>query len=434
MPSADRSDAGRVLFVSKDSEKEYQSIQAAVDDAEEGDTVEVRPGIYHEEVHLSKTIALKAPDGAVLDGEGLGRRTKGTVHGLHIGENTRGILIEPGADIEPEIEGFVVRGYELGVKADKTNGSWVLRNVKLERNGEDGITAIESKGCWEVHDSVIGLNLEEGIDGERSTGSWIVDNTLIERNGDDGIDADGKETSADWIIKDSTIRNNGDHGLELKNCTGSWTIVRSEVVNNKSGVGAHTTSGDWSIEQSNLSGNHFVGVRCPNASGDWSITNVLIENTSTAVWAPATTGDWVIEDSFLGDTYFVPNDNLGEGTAVFAPYTRGNWEINNSSIGNVALHGIDASEADPEGDATGNWWSPRDSSVIENAGSVDCSDPRQEPLDGRDELLHVGVSVETSFCTRRSSSAKRTIDEVSTGEIVDLLAERVDKLHPSGGS
>lgn len=429
-----REDTSSVLAVSTDTDGKYENINEAVEDAEPGDTVEVGPGRYHEEVELSKSISLEAPDGAILDGEGLGERTKGTVHGLHVGEGTRGINIAAGSNAEPEVEGFTVRGYEIAVDADRTEGSWVLRNVILERNGEDGITAIGASGDWAVYDSVLRMNLEEGIDGEGTTGDWAVRNSIIERNGDDGIDADGEETSADWLIEDSTIRNNGDHGLELKHCIGSWTIRRTEVVDNKSGVGAHHTRGDWSIERSNLSGNHFVGVRCPNATGDWSIRATLIQNTSTAVWAPATTGDWIVEDCFLGDTYFVPNDNLGEGTVVFAPYARGEWEITGCSVANARRFGIDASKADPGGDATGNWWGPADGPDMECAGSVDVSDPLPEKPDGERALLDAGASIETERDATRVAASDRTIDECSTSELLDLLADRVDSLHPSGGS
>lgn len=429
-----RDDTGAVLTVGAGTDEEYDTIQAAADDAAAGDSVEVRPGIYHEQVELSNSVSLTAPEGAILDGQGLGERTKGTVHGLHIGEGTRGIVIGSGADVEPDVEGFYIRGYEIAVDADRTAGSWVLRNVTLERNGEDGISAIGAEGSWEVHGSILRMNLEEGIDGEGTTGPWTVSDTIIERNGDDGIDADGDDTSADWTIVGSTIRNNGDHGLELKHCVGSWTIRETAVVNNKSGVGAHHTRGDWNIERSNLSGNHFVGVRCPHADGDWSIRRTMIRDTSTAVWAPATTGDWVIEDSFLGDTYYVPNDNLGEGTVVFAPYTSGEWEITGCCVTDAKRFGIDASEADPEGDATGNWWGPGDAPVMECAGSVDVRDPLPERPDGERALVAVGASFETERANTRRSPFVRTLDECSTSELVDLLADRVEKLHPSGGS
>lgn len=384
------------LTVDASSGTGYDSIQRAVDDADGGDTVEVRPGRYPEQVHVDASVTLEAAGEVVLDGEGLGEPTDGSVLGVDVGDDTRGMTIEPGVDVAPEIVGFTIRGYEVGLEADGTTGGWTARDLTLELNGDDGISALEAEGDWTVEDSVVRLNVEEGIDAERTTGSWTMTNTIVERNGDDGIDADSARTTSDWQIRRSAVRYNGDHGLELKESAGDWVVTRSRITGNASGIGAQRTAGDWSVRRSDLGGNRFVGVNCIGASGDWLVERTHVTGVSTGIWSPGATGDWKITDSVVGDTYRVPNDNLGEGTAVFVPETRGEWEITGCLVRNVEGYAIDASGADHEGDATGNRWGGRSEEAdLVSVGNVNCDDPRATGPGVEAELSEIGPSVES---------------------------------------
>jgi hypothetical protein len=69
------------LTVDKDGSADYRSIQAAVEAADSGDTVEVRPGTYYEEVTVNESITLVAPDRAILDGSRFVNGTGVTVAG-----------------------------------------------------------------------------------------------------------------------------------------------------------------------------------------------------------------------------------------------------------------------------------------------------------------------------------------------------------------
>lgn len=419
--------SAEVLTVGKTSETEYSSIQSAINDAEEDSTVEVLSGTYSEQIELRKSVTLRASGEVVLDGEGLGREANGAVFGVDVGSGTRGITIERESGIEPEIVGFTIRGYEVAIEADRTTGAWTVRDVTLELNGDDGISAVESKGEWRVEDAVIRLNLEEGIDAGRTTGAWSVTNTIIERNGDDGIEADSSRTVSDWTVRDSEIRHNGHHGLELKESVGDWTIERTRVTNNESGVGAQRTSGDWVVRDSKLGNNRFVGVSCIRASGDWKIEGSHITNVSSAVWAPASSGEWEITDSVIGGTYFVPNDNVGEGTAIVAPETEGKWRIENCRLKDIENYAIDATGADFEGDATGNEWGGRtESSKMVSLGNVNCDSPQSSAADASIDPSEIGSSLESNPFEDSTVEFDTFDTDIEIFEVAHLLADHVD--------
>ena len=92
---------GQVLHVPSD----FSTIQAAVDAAAEGDTVQVRAGIYNENVVVSTSaVRLHATSGVVLDGTGLSG----------IGILVRGTSVaSPVNDVE--VSGFEVRNFERGI-------------------------------------------------------------------------------------------------------------------------------------------------------------------------------------------------------------------------------------------------------------------------------------------------------------------------------
>ena len=96
-----KSFGGEVLHVPGD----YPTIQAALDAAAEGDTVQVKAGIYNENVVVSASnIKLHATSGVVLDGtslNGIGIQVRGTS------------ATSPVSGVE--VSGFEVRNFERGI-------------------------------------------------------------------------------------------------------------------------------------------------------------------------------------------------------------------------------------------------------------------------------------------------------------------------------
>jgi pectin methylesterase-like acyl-CoA thioesterase len=82
----------------------YASIQAAVDAAVDGDTIQVAEGIYYETVELTKSLTLEGgwnPDFSARDWES---------HPTTIDAERNGPTIWVMAAVSPTVEGFVITG------------------------------------------------------------------------------------------------------------------------------------------------------------------------------------------------------------------------------------------------------------------------------------------------------------------------------------
>ncbi|WP_135855385.1 NosD domain-containing protein [Halorussus salinus] len=144
----------RVHVVAEDGSAPYATIQDAVEVAESGDTVEVRPGTYRESVRIRTDINLTAPRGAVLNGSTLGGGSDG------ISLSNRG-----GASVS----GFVVREFDAGVRASGVDRAVSITNSHLVNNSY-GVRVRYANAPWEIHDSLLANNSATGVYAYRSDG------------------------------------------------------------------------------------------------------------------------------------------------------------------------------------------------------------------------------------------------------------------------
>jgi hypothetical protein len=168
--------AADTLVVDNDGTAEYSSIQAAIDDASAGDTVEIRSGTYAETVVVDKNITVTAPDGATLDGTNVDDSDIGVKIGSFENEN-----------VESTIRGITITRYGEGIDAEDSDGDWVVTDVIIRISQENGIDVDDSSGDWTIRDSEIistgtGFN---GISAEDSNGEWVIEDTVIRRTGGD---------------------------------------------------------------------------------------------------------------------------------------------------------------------------------------------------------------------------------------------------------
>jgi Right handed beta helix region len=166
---------------------EHSTIQAAIDAAEDGDTVLVSPGVYHESVRIGgKSVRLVSEfdrsgdkqavrrtifDGATTDATG------------RVGVVDQVILVEPNAGPETEIVGFTIR------------------------NGDDGISC---HAHARIAHNFFTAN-DDAIDYEG--GGGVCEFNKFEKNRDDAVDYDG---DCDATVVHNEIANNEDDGVEIR--------------------------------------------------------------------------------------------------------------------------------------------------------------------------------------------------------------------------
>lgn len=153
-----------------------QSIQEALERAEEGDRVEVEPGDYHESIIVDKhriTLVGLNDEGhrAVL--LGLNDEAQGPV--FPGGEKLEKAVEVRGDDIT--VEGFVILDYaNSGISAHKAK-NLVLRDLIIHNTGKEGIRAVECQDLL-VERCVIGACTEAGIAVKQSINVKVRNNEV----------------------------------------------------------------------------------------------------------------------------------------------------------------------------------------------------------------------------------------------------------------
>jgi len=195
------------LVVDADGLGEYGSIQAALDAADDGDTVEVRPGTYRESVSIDHNLTLTAPVGATIT------------------DREFGIRIPAHSHAEPAIDGFTLSNQTVAVDASHTAGDWTIRDLDI-RNGNIGLLAYQSRGDWTVRNASISDTAGIGMVAERTAGDWRVLGSSI-RNV--------------TVAPNATFPVEG-VGVYAADATGAWAINRSALTDTD--VAALNATGD----------------------------------------------------------------------------------------------------------------------------------------------------------------------------------------------
>jgi parallel beta-helix repeat protein len=182
-----------------------ESIQAAVDAAEPGDTVKVLSGDYTETHSGSAAVRITKP---------LKLSASGQVRILPNGAQTDGIVVEPANPGDPDIDGVEIKGFT--VKGFSNNGIWLahVNHFNIENNTSED-------------------NLENGIWPTLSANGQVKKNVSF-----------GSRDSALWVEASENVRvvNNDLHhsptGLEVT-ISKNLTIENNDVHHNTVGIGLY---------------------------------------------------------------------------------------------------------------------------------------------------------------------------------------------------
>ncbi|UCD96180.1 MAG: right-handed parallel beta-helix repeat-containing protein [Candidatus Bathyarchaeota archaeon] len=213
---------------------DFRSIQEAVDRAQEGDRVEVDPGIYLEHILVNKSVSISGTDGdnVVVDGGGVGAAFSVVGSDIHIAK-------------------FTIRNSNTGIYVKGSN----LCSVS-ETRVEDcnyGIRVSESNNC-----TILENHVEESFEGyginANASHSILIENNSVSKNHFDGI---GLLGSSDCTVKGNTVSDNVLYGIWIDTSSMN-TIFHNNVFRNGIQVVSTTSTNNWS---SNSEGNYWADYR-----------------------------------------------------------------------------------------------------------------------------------------------------------------------------
>lgn len=195
-----------------------ESIQAAINNANPGDTVEIRSGTYEQRIVVNKSLTLSGSDDTILDGNNLG-----------------------------DVNGITVTGSDV-----------TIENIEVRRFGDSGV-------------DVSG--------GDALTRTLVVRNTTSRLNDDHGLFVQATEDTSEVTITGSQFTDNSDSGVLGSGDFDRVTINSTEAAGNTdNGISFTTTTATIRDVQSSDNGqsdfnDNYEGVNVDGAE-DVSLVNV----------------------------------------------------------------------------------------------------------------------------------------------------------------
>jgi len=195
--------SGNTIYVDDSGGANYTSIQAAINAANNGDTIYVYSGTYNENVEITKDLILTGQnkDTTIIDG----------------GKNSYVVYAYGtlGNEIEIHISGFTVRnaggtGNDCIALSYINNGN-INNNKILNSDKSDGIQLDHCSGIT-INDNQITGNTAAGISLTRSENSIIYNNVI--QNNQKGIYI--YDSSSSNNIYSNTITGNSQYGVHIQ--------------------------------------------------------------------------------------------------------------------------------------------------------------------------------------------------------------------------
>jgi parallel beta-helix repeat protein len=264
--------SGAIEITVGPTDSDFSSIQDAVNAARAGDLIEVRGGIYHENVVVDKKLDLKGLGEPVVDAMGKG--------------STFVLLADDAA-----LNGFIITGsrnlpgqMEAGIKAFSGNNN--ISNNAVTGN-VNGIMLENSNDSIIINNKVYG-NRENGIYLDRSQRNVLVENNVSNNGHDNGGTGIYLYMRCNYnSIRDNEVHNNDLDGIMISSSDNN-TIQHNNVSANGDG-GIHLNCGSLNntVTMNNATKNKF-GIYLTVAMSSWIYLNNFFNNTENVrTWSSA---------------------------------------------------------------------------------------------------------------------------------------------------
>ncbi len=261
----------------------HASVQAAIDAADDGDTIRVAQGTYHEAVVLSKSVTLQggwATDFAARDWD---------LYVTTVDAQRAGPVIWVNAAVSPTIEGFVLTGGD-----DTAHLGWG-GGIKIYRSG-----GIAVEGFTTIRYNVITDNIACRASSCQGHGGGIHvyrSNALIEHN----------------TIISNAARTGGDGGGQgggVRVWTANAILIDNTIVSN---TAVYSTTGLWTGEGGGVGTEYAQSAVLENNEIRGNVAAVRGVGYGGGVWANA----YLYGNRILSNTASVHGDGYGGGVYAY---------------------------------------------------------------------------------------------------------------------
>ena len=306
---------GNTLFVGGTGEGNYSTIQDAIDNASDGDTIFVYNGTYYENPVIGKSIDL-------------------------IGESKENTIINSSSKFSNvvtinkdwvNISEFTIENCEgIEVAGMKVGADYCLIKEIIFRNNEPYGLSLNPSDYTTIIDSKF-LENRIGIYTKFSDYNTISNN-IVSDNEQYGIVC---AFSSNNNIIDNKASSNGIIGLITNNCNYFYISNNTAISNEQNGMYI-LDSNNIKVFKNNILNNNYYGILCENSNNNIIFHNNFVENNqnakddSTNTWYNSTLqegnywDDYTGEDSAgdgIGDTpYNIPGNGNQDNYPLMTPY------------------------------------------------------------------------------------------------------------------
>ncbi len=289
---------------------DYASIQEAVDNASEGDTLFVKSGTYSENLTINKPLSLVGEDKetTIVVGEGTTAllvqhdnvnvtgftfkrpSTMRWYYGIHLLNvkhcNVFGNIVEStfygiwlvDASYNNIYENNCTRDYN-GIHLRDSNYNNISKNHVTSNTGSgistDGSNSNIIIGNYVASNGWCGINLDGG---SPNCDNLIMEN-VVTHNGDIGIGISSRDSTSNRIVSNDITANgvpdDGDAAIRLG--WGSNLVERNRIIGNQAGIyieGSKNSTIRWNLIENNPEG----GIRIHSFPSSEALDNVIYEN------------------------------------------------------------------------------------------------------------------------------------------------------------
>jgi parallel beta-helix repeat protein len=286
-----KGEEGKIFIVQTDGDSNYTRIQDAIDVANPGDTIYVRPGVYYENLVVNKTISLVGED-----------KNTTIINGNNSGYYT--ILIQ---DSGVNISGFTIQNSTVGVYVggNKSINNTMIRN-NIINNNKDGIFLGNLSNNNVISKNIITNNSGEGIRLFRSFNNFIYENNITNQENFAIVLWD---SSCSNVISQNTILNNK-KGIGLKRWSDNNLIFNNTILEDGSGISFSYSYKN--IISGNSISNNSKGIYLGDSSENVISANIICDNYCGIYLYDSINNTIDSDNIFSGN-----NQDISEGSKTF---------------------------------------------------------------------------------------------------------------------